>query len=367
MLPHGHQGTSKRIGSDDGPIALDTLPAMLIRAKAPLRISFAGGGTDVPPFPAREGGLVLNATINRYAYGTLRSRPDASITIHSYDYGSSVELSAREAPVLDGKLDLAKAAIMRFAGGPEEGFDLRLHSNAPPGSGLGSSSAMMVALIGVLKEFRSMPVTDYELAELAHAIEREELGISGGRQDQYAATFGGFNFIELYGDHVVVNPLRVAPDVVLELEHNLLLCYTGTTRQSDHIIDDQVERYERGETDATAGLLAQKELALEMKNALLQRRLGDFAALLDAAWQAKKRLSNRISNDRIDDLYDAARAAGALGGKVTGAGGGGYLVLYCRSDRKHEVAARMRELGAGVEEFAFEGAGLRTWRVDGEH
>jgi D-glycero-alpha-D-manno-heptose-7-phosphate kinase len=339
---------------------------MLIRAKAPLRISFAGGGTDVPPFPEKEGGLVLNATINRYAYGTLRPRADDSIQIHSYDYGSSVELDPDRSLVFDGKLDLAKAAIGRFAGSPGAGFDLLLHSNAPPGSGLGSSSAMMVALIGVLKEFRNVPVTDYELAELAHSIEREELGIKGGRQDQYASTFGGFNFIELYGDHVVVNPLRVAPDVILELEHNLLLCYTGTTRQSDHIIEDQTARFEHGQTDAVEGLRAQKELATEMKNALLQRRLGDFGALLDTAWEAKKRLSERISTDRIEELYEEARRAGALGGKVTGAGGGGYLLLYCRYDHKHDVARRLRELGATVDDFAFDEAGLRTWRVDGE-
>ncbi len=340
---------------------------MLIRAKAPLRISFAGGGTDVPPFPAREGGLVLNATINRYAYGTLRSRPDESITIHSYDYGSSIELSIGKTPVFDGKLDLAKAAIKRFTGDVSTGFDLALHSNAPPGSGLGASSAMMVALIGVLMEFSNRPVTDYELAELAHRIEREELGISGGRQDQYAATFGGFNFIELYGDHVVVNPLRIAEDIVLELEHNLLLCYTGTTRQSDHIIDDQVERYERGDPEATAGLRTQKELAVEMKNALLQHRLADFGELLDAAWEAKRRMSDRISNPRIEELYKSARSAGALGGKVTGAGGGGYLLLYCDGNHKHEVATKMRELGAEVDEFAFEHSGVRTWRVNGDY
>lgn len=341
-----------------------TLAPMLIRAKAPLRISFAGGGTDVPPFPEREGGLVLNATINRYAYGTLRQRSDGAITIHSHDYESRVELAPNEPLVFDGKLDLAKAAIARFTEGSASGFDLLLHSNAPPGSGLGASSAMMVALIGVLAEFRGMPATDYELAELAHSIEREELGIKGGRQDQYAATFGGFNFIEIYGDHVVVNPLRVAPDVVLELEHNLLLCYTGRTRQSDHIIDDQMGRYAAGNADATAGLKAQKELAVEMKNALLQRRLNEFAQLLHTSWQAKKRMSDRITNPYIDELYDAARAAGAIGGKVTGAGGGGYLLLYCRHDRKHEVARRVRELGAVVDEFAFETAGLRTWRVD---
>jgi D-glycero-alpha-D-manno-heptose-7-phosphate kinase len=339
---------------------------MLIRAKAPLRISFAGGGTDVPPFPAREGGLVLNATINRYAYGTLRPREDDTIEIHSHDFGMSAQFGVHEPMVFDGNLDLAKAAIRRFAGRESRGFDLLLHSNAPPGSGLGSSSAMMVALIGVLKELRGLPVTDYELAELAHSIERDELGIKGGRQDQYAAAFGGFNFIELHGDHVIVNPLRVPEDVMLELEHNLLLCYTGTTRKGDHIIEDQTNRFEAGDSDALAGLRAQKELAVEMKNALLQRRLGDFGELLHTAWEAKKRMSTRISNPRIDELYAAAREAGAVGGKVTGAGGGGYVLLYCRHDRKHEVAARMIELGATIDEFAFELLGLRTWRANGD-
>jgi D-glycero-alpha-D-manno-heptose-7-phosphate kinase len=331
-----------------------------------LRISFAGGGTDVPPFPAREGGLVLNATINRYAYGTLRPRRDDRVQIHSRDYGSSVELRSAQDPVFDGRLDLAKAAVRRFAGRSRTGFDLLLHSNAPPGSGLGSSSAMMVTLIGVLKEYGNLPVTDYELAELAHVIERDELGIRGGRQDQYAATFGGFNFIEFHADRVVVNSLRVASDVVLELEHNMLLCYTGDTRRSDRILDDQIARFERSDPEAVGGLRAQKELATEMKNALLQRRLGDFGELLHTAWEAKKRMSPRISNERIDALYDEARSAGAVGGKVTGAGGGGYLLLYCRHDRKHDVAQRVRELGATVNEFAFEDAGLRTWRADGE-
>jgi D-glycero-alpha-D-manno-heptose-7-phosphate kinase len=339
---------------------------MLIRARAPLRISFAGGGTDVSPFPEREGGLVLNATINRYAYCTLRPRADDTITIHSFDYGSSVELVPQEALVFDGKLDLAKAAIQRLVGPDAGGFDLLLHSNAPPGSGLGASSAMMVALVGVLKEFGGVPLTDYELAEEAHTIERDQLGIRGGRQDQYAAAFGGFNFIELHADHVVVNPLRVAPDVVLELEHNLLLCYTGTTRQSDHIIDDQMSRFEAGNSDAVEGLRAQKELAVKLKDALMQRHLGDVGSLLDTAWQTKKLLSTRISNERIDGLYTEARAAGALGGKVAGAGGGGYLLLYCCHDRKHEVAKRMQELGATVSDFAFEPSGLRTWRADGD-
>jgi D-glycero-alpha-D-manno-heptose-7-phosphate kinase len=337
---------------------------MLIRAKAPLRISFAGGGTDVPPFPAQEGGLVLNATINRYAYGTLSPRADHKVSIRSLDFGQSAQFGLHEPFVFDGKLDLAKAAIRRFVGRESRGFDLLLHSNAPPGSGLGSSSAMMVALIGALTEFRNLPVTDYELAELAHSIEREELGIRGGRQDQYAAAFGGFNFIELTGDRVVVNPLRVAPDIMLELEHNLLLCYTGTTRQGDHIIEDQTARFEQGNEDAVAGLRSQKELAVEMKNALLSRQLNEFGSLLGTAWEHKQRLSPKIATPFILEAYERATKAGALGGKVTGAGGGGYMLFYCPFHLKHRVADELIGMGASVTEFGFAHEGLSTWTVD---
>ena len=337
---------------------------MLIRAKAPLRISFAGGGTDVPPFPEREGGLVLNATINRYAYGTLTPREDGQIAIESVDFKTAAEFAASESPVYDGKLDLVKAAIAKVGdGGDDRGFDMFLHSNAPPGSGLGSSSAMMVALIGVLAEFRNMPLTDYEVAELAFRIERLELGIKGGLQDQYAAAFGGFNFIELYRDRVIVNPLRIRPDIMLELEHNMLLAFTGRTRTADHIIEDQTERFEHAEEDALAGLRAQKELAVEMKDALLKRRLSDFGRLLDNAWHAKKRMSQRISNPHIDEMYEEARRNGALGGKVTGAGGGGFMLFYCDYRSKHRVADALTRMGARVDEFAFESEGLRTWRA----
>lgn len=336
---------------------------MKIRARAPLRVSFAGGGTDVAPFPEREGGLVLNATINRYAYGTLTTRNDDSIEIESHDYGMSAVFDAHEPLVFDGNLDLVKAAIRRFAGRDARGFKLELHSNAPPGTGLGSSSTMMVALIGLLKEHRNLPVTDYELADLAYTLERKDLGIKGGLQDQYAATFGGFNFIEMFGDRVVVNPLRISPDVLLELEYNLLLCYTGTTRDGGHVIEDQTQRLEDGNSDTVDALREQKVLATEMKNALLRGQLGDFGALLDHAWQQKKRMSTRISTPRIEELYEESRKAGAVGGKVTGAGGGGYMLMYCGSGAKHRVAERMLELGADIEEFAFEPDGLRTWRV----
>jgi D-glycero-alpha-D-manno-heptose-7-phosphate kinase len=332
----------------------------VIRAKAPLRVSFAGGGTDVPPFPEREGGLVLSATINRYAYGALAPRDDMQVGLESVDFGLSLNYGVDEEIIFDGRLDLAKAAIRKLGRG---GFDLFLHSNAPPGSGLGSSSAVMVALIGLLKEYHGQPLTDYDVAQLAFDLERKELGIAGGLQDQYAATFGGFNFIEFEGDRVIVNPLRIPPDVVHELEHNMLLCYTGKTRSSDRIIEDQTSRWEGGDEQALAGLRAGKELAVAMKNALLQRRLNDFGDLLGSAWEEKKKMSPRISNDFIDTAYEEARKQGALGGKVTGAGGGGYMLFYCPFQRKHHVANALIAMNGVVTEFEFTSNGLTTWSV----
>ncbi len=336
----------------------------LIRAKAPLRVSFAGGGTDVPPFPSREGGLVLNAAINRHAFGTLRPREDGRLGIESLDLGVALQYAAHDPIALDGKLDLAKAAILKLGGPGSAGFDLFLHSTAPPGSGLGSSSAMMVALIGLLKEFHRLPLTDYEIAHLAYVLERDDLRLLGGLQDQYAATFGGFNFIEFHEDRVIVNPLRVSADTVSELEHNLLLCYTGATRRSDDIIGDQTLRFEQGDEATLDGLRMQKGLAVEMKNALLRGRLTTFAELLGSAWEYKKRLSPKITTSFIDELYDEAVRIGAIGGKVTGAGGGGYMLFYCDYRRKHKVAEALAKMGATMTDFGFEFSGLCTWRVD---
>jgi D-glycero-alpha-D-manno-heptose-7-phosphate kinase len=333
----------------------------IFRSKAPLRVSFAGGGTDVPPFPEREGGLVLSATINRYAYGALAPRDDQEITVESVDFGMSLTYGAEEELKYDGRLDLVKAAIREMGRG---GFDIFLHANAPPGSGLGSSSAVMVTLIGLLKDFHGRPLTDYEIAQLASDLERRDLGIQGGLQDQYAATFGGFNFIEFGADHVIVNPLRVAPDVIHELEHNMLLCYTGVTRQSDKIIEDQTKRWTGGDAEALAGIRAGKELAVEMKNALLRRRVDEFGHLLGAAWEQKKKMSPRISNEFIDTAYEEACKQGALGGKVTGAGGGGYMLLCCPFQRKHHVANALIGMGGQISEFEFTPNGLTTWSVN---
>lgn len=336
---------------------------MLIRAKAPLRISFGGGGTDVPPFPESEGGCVLSATIDRYAWGTLRPRHDGGLCIESRDFGTSLSYSSRRDMVLDGEMDLAKAAIRRLTGDYEQGFDLYLRSDAPPGSGLGSSSAMMVALVGLFQEWKGLTLTDYDIAETAHAIERTDLAIAGGMQDHYAATFGGVNFIEFQGDRVVVNSLRLGRDILNELECNLLLVNTGRVRLSSNIIEDQVERYERRDHDAVDALRQVRSIAIEMKDRLLHRQWDDFGRLLHEEWQQKKRMSDRISSPDLDDLYQFAIEHGAVGGKITGAGGGGFLLLYCGFERKHRLADLLRQRGCDPSEVALEPDGLQTWRV----
>jgi D-glycero-alpha-D-manno-heptose-7-phosphate kinase len=222
---------------------------------------------------------------------------------------------------------------------------------------------MMVTLVGLLKELKNLPLTDYDVAELAYTIERKDLGIQGGLQDQYAAAFGGFNYIEFLRDRVIVNPLKISSDVVNELQYNLLLCYTGKARLSANIIQDQVHRYD--EWSSQQALRELKALTVEMKNALLRRRLDKFGELLHHEWQCKKRLSEKISNSELDNLYQTARTHGAIGGKITGAGGGGFMMLYCHYDHRHMVTEKMKELGCTIMDFGLEPLGLQTWRVHG--
>ncbi|MGH9393074.1 MAG: hypothetical protein ACRD1E_02815 [Terriglobales bacterium] len=340
---------------------------MLIRAKAPLRLGFAGGGTDVPPFPEFEGGCVLSATINLYSYGTLRPLAEDGIHLRSADLDLALEFAQGAPLAYDGQLDLAKAAIRRLVGEEARGgFDIFLHTEAPPGTGLGSSSSLMVTVIGLLKEWQRLVLTDFEVAEMACRLERQELAIPGGMQDQYAAAFGGWNFIEFSGRQVLVNPLRLPQDVLNELEHNLVLCYTGETRQSESILADQTARYRRGDKASLQSLRRQKALALEMKNLLVSRKLEEFGKLMHEAWDFKKRMSPHISNPHIDELYAAARRSGAIGGKLNGAGGGGYMMFYCDFERRLEVEAALQARGCAVRSFSFEPRGLQVWRAAAE-
>lgn len=334
---------------------------MIIRSKAPLRISFCGGGTDVSPYPEERGGVVLSATIDKYAFSSLKTIDNGEIRITSLDYDIVAKYNADQDLVYDGELDLVKAVIKKM--GYRGGLDMFIHSEAPPGSGLGSSSTMMVSLIGLFKHLLKKPMTDYEIAELAYEVERKDLAIRGGMQDQYAAAFGGFNFIEFLGNTVVVNPLRIPSDTLNELHYRLLLCYTGQTRLSANILKHQTESYVQKKDSVVKALDELKALTVEMKNALLQGRVDDFGVLLHEAWLNKKSLDKNISNTQIDDLYDVARKNGAVGGKILGAGGGGYLLVFCPFDRKHIIAQKLEELSGQVVEFAFEFSGLQTWET----
>ena len=337
---------------------------MIIRSKAPLRISFAGGGTEVEPYLSERGGVVLSSTIDKYAYSSLRLKDDHHIHVASLDYDVVAKYDADEPLIDEDKLNLVKAVIRRLnPNNSNQGLDIFLHSDAPPGSGLGSSSTVVVTLIGAFKHWLHLPLTTYDIADLAYQIERVDLGIKGGKQDQYAATFGGFNFIEFYRDATIVNPLRVPSEIVNELHYNLLLCYTGKTRLSAHIIDDQIKGYVHQRESVTQAMDELKEIAVALKNALLQGRLNDFGVLLHEAWTNKKKMSTQISDSHIDELYETARKHGALGGKITGAGGGGYMFFYCDFNRKHILAEQLERIGAKVVDFNFDFRGLQTWDV----
>ena len=267
----------------------------IFRSKAPLRISFAGGGTDVSPYPEEQGGAVLNCTIDKFAYATLSVKENggSATHVHSLDYNLSASYDKPEDLVFNGELDLVKAAlkVLRPSGGSAENptdLELFLHSDAPPGTGLGSSSTMCVALVGAFQHYLKEAWTGYDVAELAYRIEREELGIRGGRQDQYAAAFGGFNFMEFHGRTTIVNPLRIHPDVLNELAYRLLLCYTGTSHYSNDLIERQQASYSEKRRDTVDALDATKRLAVDMKNELLRGRIDEMGRLLDEGWQLKK-------------------------------------------------------------------------------
>lgn len=339
---------------------------MIIRCKAPLRISFCGGGTDVSPYVEERGGVVLSATIDKYAYGNLVETDEPRIEVLSLDYDIVAQFESAHDLRYDGNLDLVKA-VLRHMGLNQEGefrkgLRLLLHSDAPPGSGLGSSSSLMVCLVALFAHWLQQPLSSYEVAQLAYKLERQELAIQGGMQDQYAATFGGLNLIEFTASGVLVNPLRPSSDILNELQYHLLLCYTGGVRLSARILERQIASYVEKKVDVVEALDELKALTYEMKNALLKGELTAFGHLLHHAWEHKKRLDPAITNSQIDALYEAARERGALGGKILGAGGGGYLLVYCPIDKKHEIAGALEAVGGRVVPFSFTEKGVETWR-----
>jgi D-glycero-alpha-D-manno-heptose-7-phosphate kinase len=341
-------------------------PRPTIRARVPLRLGLAGGGTDLSPYCDEFGGAVLNTTIDRYAYAFIDPSPDDQIHVHAPDLGVTGTLGADLSSL--GKLALHAGVAARMARTYGNGVlpPLRLTSyvDAPPGSGLGSSSALVVALVEAFAVLLSAPLGPYDVARSAWEIERLDLCLPGGRQDQYAATFGGTNFIEFLGDQVIVNPLRVAPDILHEVEASLAICFTGMSRRSDTIIAEQQAHMLQG-GDALAGLHRLKADAQEMKQALLGGDIPKMAAILNRSWEAKKRTAGGISTEQIESLHRTAFAHGAIGGKVSGAGGGGFMVFIVPPERRVGMIRALNAAGGEAAAVHLTGRGAKTWRVVG--
>ncbi|MDE7073743.1 MAG: dehydrogenase [Odoribacter sp.] len=340
---------------------------MIIRSKAPLRLGLAGGGSDVSPYSNMFGGLVLNATINLYAYCTIEETNDGRIRLCATDLQQCEEYDSCEELPITGQLDLHKGVynrIIRQFALTSPSFRMTTYSDAPPGSGLGSSSTMVVAILKAFVEWFNLPMGDYEIARMAYEIERLDLQFSGGKQDQYAAAFGGFNFMEfLQNDHVIVNPLRVKRWIVDELEANILLYYTGASRLSAKIIDEQRKNTSGGNQVAIEAMHNIKQSAVEMKDALLRGDIGRFADILGRAWEDKKRMASPITNACIDEAFRVAQEAGALTGKVSGAGGGGFIIFVVEPTKRLEVIRALSRLEGKVVDFQFSEGGTHGWKI----
>jgi len=337
---------------------------MIIRAKAPLRVGFAGGGTDVSPYCDKYGGAVLNATIDMFAYCTLEPRDDGKIIFSARDidiyeeYDSTIELNS--------KLALHKGIYNRivrdYNGSKPLSFKMTTYSDAPPGSGLGSSSTMVVAIIKAYMEWLNLPLGEYDMAMLAYVVEREDLKLSGGKQDQYAATFGGVNFMEFFeNDKVIVNPLRIKDIILDELNYNLILFWTEVSRISADIIQEQQKNVSKKESTSVEAMHKIKEQAILMKEALLKGELDKIGEILDFGWKYKKQMASSIVTPQLEKYYNIAKDAGASGGKISGAGGGGFMFFYCPENTRNQVVKALSAEGGVVKRYQFTEKGLRTW------
>ena len=352
---------------------------MLIRTRAPVRIDFAGGWSDVALFTEQAKGLVVNGAINRYAYATLRCERqiaqddsvelqrilDKSIRIYSADFDTFIEADDVRQLEYDGNIDLVKAAVRRMSI-QIGGFDLITQSTAPPGSGLGTSAAMGVALVGALGALKEATYLPYEYAELASTIERHELGILGGKQDHYASALGGIHFMEFQDEEVKTSPLRVPAYIRYELEKNLVLCYTGQSRLSGNIHQNVKDAYESEEPSVREALETLKATAEATKTALMRGRLTEFGELLTENWNNQKKLHPSVTNEQIEHLFKVAMSNGAIGGKACGAGGGGCLLFYCEPTREHHVRQKLEEAGARIIDVNFDFEGLQMWKVSND-
>jgi D-glycero-alpha-D-manno-heptose-7-phosphate kinase len=349
-----------------GLVSRDHMPiqgegAVYARARAPVRISFGGGGSDLTHYFANnEGGAVINTTISLFSHATLRIRDDDKVIIRSLDLGEILESdNLSDALSEKGRFGLIQALLRIIR--PEFGFELFLHSDFPMNSGLGGSAVVTASILGCFNQFRRDQWDLHELAEIAYQAERHYLNIAGGWQDQYATVFGGFNFMEFRMDQNIVHPLRIQPDTLLELEECLILCDTGMAHDSGAIHQDQ--RHQMAETHVRKMVETSVRLSYEMRNDLLRGRLLQFGISLDKAWQLKRQFSGKISSTYLDQVYCDAKMHGAIGGKLLGAGGGGFFLFYASPFRKLELIGHLESVGLRIRPFRFELQGLQAWTV----
>jgi D-glycero-alpha-D-manno-heptose-7-phosphate kinase len=340
---------------------------MIIRSKAPLRLGLAGGGTDVTPYSDLYGGATLNATINMYAYATIIPSNNGRIVIRSIDKNVFFETDSVESIPIDGSLNLLKGIYNRVVKDFTHSalsFELSTYVDAPPGSGLGTSSTLVVAVLGAFAEWLKLPLGEYDLARLAYQIERVDLNMAGGKQDQYAATFGGVNFMEFYkDDKVIVNPLRIKSVYLNELSHNLILYNTKTSRVSSSIIERQARNIIEKKAKYVEATHKLKEQAVMMKEAILKGDVDQIGSVLDFGWKYKKQIASGITNHLIDSIYATALESGATGGKISGAGGGGFMIFYCPNNSRFRVIDSLKKFGGTSHRYEFTMAGMTAWTI----
>ncbi len=338
---------------------------MIYRSKAPLRIGLAGGGTDVSPYSDLYGGAILNATISLYAYASIEPLEEERIIVESYDMKERQSFNLQTELPLDGNLNLLKGvynSIVRDYGNINKGFKLSTFVDAPAGSGLGTSSTLVVAIIGAFAEMLRLPLGEYDIAHYAFEIERKYLNLAGGKQDQYAATFGGVNFMEFYSDDkVIVNPLRIKEQYLFELENNLVLYYTSTSRESAKIIEQQSANVVSKKETSIEAMHQLKQQSQMMKEALLKGKLNEFGEILDYGYRQKRKMAEGISNPLMEEIYETAKSGGATGGKISGAGGGGFMIFYCPGTTKFTVINGLKKFGGIHRNYTFTEHGLKTW------
>ncbi len=340
---------------------------MIYRSRAPLRIGLAGGGTDVSPYSDLFGGAILNATISLFAHASIEPLNEHVIIVEALDRNEIQQFEWADELPINGTLDLLKGVYNRIQkdyGVPLKGFKLSTYVDAPAGSGLGTSSTLVVAIIGAFYELLRLPLGEYDIAHYAYDIERNDLKLAGGKQDQYAATFGGINFMEFYeGEKVIVNPLRVKQQILNELENNLVLYFTSTSRESATIIKEQVKNVNQQNEKSIEAMHQLKEQARMMKEAMLKGRLNEIGEILDFGFQQKRLMASNISNSKLEEIYEGAKLAGATGGKISGAGGGGFMIFYCPSNTRYKVIEKLKVFGGETRPYQFAQTGLNTWSV----